>query len=183
MLTDAGADDRLADLHSVPLLHKGYVVDDEHSRFADRSEILDDPIRADQPIAAAVEGPCAAESAVPRTASRELDRGTRIERAEKIFAAMAKQVARRQQIIERLDKAGRRPLSRRGDRTWNRSDIPSALDCIQKQRHPRLALAFEDAVDRPRPVLDQRACGERGAVSSDADKSPRQPRLRRLCKI
>src|SRR5271169_1907995 len=177
------ADDRLADFHAVPLLHEGDVVDDKDLRFADRSEILDDPIRADQPIAAAVKGPCAAKGAVPRTASRELDRGTRIERAEKIFASMAEQVARRQQIIERLDKAGRRSLSRCGDRTWNRSDIPSALDRIEKQRQSRLALAFEDAVDRPRPVLDQRACGERGAVSSDADKSPRQPRLRRLCKI
>ena len=132
------------------------------------------PVRADQPIAAAVKGPGAAEGAVPRAAPRELDRGARIERAEKILPAMAQQVARRHQIIERLDKARRRPLSRPGDRTGNRSDIPPPLDRAEKQRHSRLALALEDAVDGTRAMLDQSARGERGAVPADADKGLRQ---------
>src|SRR5206468_3025769 len=70
-LTDAGADDRLADLHPVSLLHEGDVVDDEGTRFADRAKIFDNALRADHPVAAAVEGPGAAESAVPRAAPRE----------------------------------------------------------------------------------------------------------------
>ena len=100
MLADAGADDRLADLHPVPLLHEGDVVDDENTRLADRPEILDDALRADHAIAAAVEGPGAAEGAVPRAAAREFDRGAGIERAEKIFPAMAQQIACRHQIVE-----------------------------------------------------------------------------------
>ena len=96
---------------------------------------------------------------------------------------MAQQVARRHQIIERMDKAGRRPLSRRGDRTGNRCDIPSPLDRGEEQRHRRLALALEDAVDGTRPVLDQGARGKRGAVPANADEGPRQACLRRLGKI
>src|SRR3984893_16649383 len=126
-LTDAGADNRLADLHPVPLLHEGDVVDDEDTRFADRPKILDDTLRADHPVAATVKGPGAAEGAVPRAAPRELDRGARIERAEKIFPAMAQKVTRRHHVIERMDKARRRPLARRGDRTRHRCDISSRL--------------------------------------------------------
>src|ERR1700730_1469465 len=99
-LTDTGADDRFGDLHAVPLLHEGDIVDDEDTRFTDRPGILQHALRGDQPIAAAVKGPGAAKGAVPRAAPRELDRGARIERAEKIFPAMAQQVARRHQVIE-----------------------------------------------------------------------------------
>src|SRR5262249_55468947 len=89
LLADAGADDRFAEFHAVPFLDEGDVVDDEDARLADRPQVLDDTLRTDHAIAAAVKSPSAAEGAVPRAAARELDRGTRIERAEKIFAAMA----------------------------------------------------------------------------------------------
>src|SRR6516162_5463249 len=100
LLADAGPDDRLADRHPVALLHECDVVDDEHTRLADRPQVLDDALRADRAIAAAVERPGAAKGAVPWAAPRELDRGARIERAEKISSAMAQEVARRHQIIE-----------------------------------------------------------------------------------
>src|SRR5208282_3136849 len=117
LLLDAGPGDRLTDRHPVPLLQKGDIVDDEDSPLTDRPQILDRPLRTDQPIASAIEGPGAAERAIPRTAARKLDRGAGIEGAEKIFPAMTQQIARRCQIIERVDEAGRRPLSVRGHYT------------------------------------------------------------------
>src|SRR6516165_11693810 len=87
-LADAGPDDRLPDLHSVPLVDKGDVVDDENSRLADRLQILAASLRAHQPIAAAIESPCAAKRTIPTTTAREFDRSARIERAEKIFPPM-----------------------------------------------------------------------------------------------
>src|SRR5215471_2561157 len=99
-LSNAGADDRLGDLHAVPLLHEGDIVDDEDPRFADRPEILDDTSRAYQTVAAAIKGPGAAKGAVPWATPREFDRGAGVEGTEKIFAAVAQQVAGRHQVIE-----------------------------------------------------------------------------------
>jgi len=91
LLLDAGAGDRLSDRQPVPLLQEGDIVDDEDAGLTDRSQILDRSLWADQPIASAVKGPGAAEGAIPRTAARKLDGGAGIERAEKIFPAMAQQ--------------------------------------------------------------------------------------------
>src|SRR5439155_13524151 len=99
-LTDTGADNRLGDLHAVPLLHEGHVVDHEDPRLSDRAKVFDDPLRADQPVAAAVKGPGAAKGAVPRAAARKLDRGAWVERAEEIFSAVAQQVAGGHQVVE-----------------------------------------------------------------------------------
>jgi hypothetical protein len=99
-LADAGAGDRLADLHPVPLVDERNVVDNEDTRFADRPQILDHPLRAHHPIAAAIESPGAAERAIPGTTARKFDRGARVERTEKIFAAVAQQVPRRHQLVE-----------------------------------------------------------------------------------
>src|SRR5215471_1329258 len=88
-LADAGPGDRLADLHPMPFMDKGYIVDDEDPRLADRLQILDASLRGHQPIAAAIEGPGAAKRAIPGTAARKLDRCAGIERTEKIFPAMA----------------------------------------------------------------------------------------------
>src|SRR5215472_8007229 len=103
---DAGTGDGLADLHPVPLLQKSDIVDDKDTRLPDRPQILDRLFRRDQPIAPAIKGPGAAKRAIPRTAARKLDRGTGVEGPEKIFPAMAQQIACRCQIIERMDKAG-----------------------------------------------------------------------------
>src|SRR6516162_2358715 len=91
LLADTGTDDRLGDLHAVPLLHKRHVINDEGTRFAYRPEVLDDTLRADHAIAAAIEGPRAAEGAVPRATPRELYRSAGVESAQKIFPAMAQQ--------------------------------------------------------------------------------------------
>jgi hypothetical protein len=138
-LADAGPDDRLGDLHAVALVNERNVVDNEDAGLADRAQILDGALGPDQPVAAAVKGPGAAERAVPRAAARELDRGARVESAEKIFPPMAQQVAGRPQLVERVDKAGGRALARGGDGAEPRR-------CRLPRRAPRA-----EAVSRPRP--------------------------------
>src|SRR5215510_10715285 len=77
LLLDAGPGDSLADRQAMLGLDEGDVIDDEGARLSYRPEILDHAFRAHQPIAASVEGPGAAERAIPRTAARELDRAGR----------------------------------------------------------------------------------------------------------
>ena len=108
---DPGARHRLAKLEPVALVNEGDVIDDKDARLADRAQILDDPLRADETIGAAVKRPGAAERTIPRTAARKLDRCARVEHAEKIFSPMPQQVARRQQRVERMNKAGRRAFA------------------------------------------------------------------------
>jgi len=61
LLADVFAGDRLPDGEAVPLLDECDIVDDESAGLRDRGQILDHAFRAAQPIAAAVEGPGAAE--------------------------------------------------------------------------------------------------------------------------
>src|SRR6516162_6669978 len=183
LLLDARAGDRLTDRHRVPLLQKGDIVDDEDPGLAYRSQIFDRPLRADQPIASAVKRPGAAEGTIPRTAARKLDRGAGIERAEKIFAAMAQQIARRCQIIERVDEAGRRSLSVRRHRSRHGYRVMAALDRGQEHRHACLAFSFQHAVDGARAMLDDRGGGERGAMAPDADEYLRETDFRSFGEI
>src|SRR6202048_3308688 len=127
-LSDTGADDRFGDLHAVPFLHEGDIVNDKHPRFADRPEILDDASRADQTVAATIKGPGAAKGAVPWATPRELDRGAGIEGTEKIFAAVAQQVAGRHQVIEGNGKGRGRAPPRRGSPAGGPNHSPAPLD-------------------------------------------------------
>src|SRR5271155_2165056 len=88
---------------------------DENAGLLDGSEILDHVLRIEQPVAAAIECPGAAERAVPWATAREFDRGGGIEHADEIFAAMAQEIARRPNLLEVLDESRRRPLAVRGD--------------------------------------------------------------------
>ena len=63
------------------------------------------------PVAAAVEGPGAAERAIPGAAPAELDRGARVEHADEVLAAMPQQVAGGDQVVEVLDEARGRPVA------------------------------------------------------------------------
>src|SRR5262249_15520954 len=67
-LLDATARDRLADRHAVLCLDEGDVVQDEQAGLADGCDLLDGPLRRLHAVAAAVEGPRAAERAIPRAA-------------------------------------------------------------------------------------------------------------------
>ena len=96
---------------------------------------------------------------------------------------MAQQVARRHQIVERMDKARRRPFSGGGDGARHRDRVAAGLDRGEQRRHRRLALALEHAIDRALAMLDDRGGGEGGAVAADADEDAREARLRRLGEI
>ena len=182
-LLDAGAGDRLAELHRVALVDKGHIVDDEDPGFADAAEVLDHPIRAQEPVAAAVKGPGAAKRAVPWAAARELDRSAGVENAQIIFAAMTHEVARRHHVVERMDKARRRPFAFRGDGAGDRDRVMPGLDRGEQQRDRSFALALEHAVDGAFTVLDQRICGKRGAMPADADEHAGKARLGGLGEI
>src|ERR1051326_6307719 len=174
-LFDAAPRDGFAELRAMPLMHKGDIVDDENSRLADLPQILDDALRAQQAIAAPVKGPGAAERAVPRTAAREFDRGARVENADKIFSPVPQQIARRQQLIERMHKAGRRTLAGRLNHARHGREIGPGLDRRQERPHAGLALAAQHAVDRAFAMVEDRLGDKGGAVAADADDDARQP--------
>jgi hypothetical protein len=96
---------------------------------------------------------------------------------------MAQQIARRHQIIQRVDEGGRRALSLGGHGARHRDRVTTALNRGQEQRHAHLAFALKHAVDGARAVLDDRASGERGAMPADADKHLRKTGLRLFGKI
>src|SRR5215813_3949509 len=62
----------------MPFLNECDIINDENARLRDRSQVLDDAFRVEQPVAAAIEGPGAAERAVPRATARELALGIRV---------------------------------------------------------------------------------------------------------
>src|SRR5262249_45612933 len=103
-LLDSLAGDRLADGETMAILDERHVVDDEDPRILDEPEVLDHMLGAHEAVAAAIEGPGAAERAIPRAATREFDRSSRIEHADEILAAVAQQVARRHQGVEAFDE-------------------------------------------------------------------------------
>ena len=157
------------------LLDEGNIIDDEYAGLADRGEVIDHPLRADRAIAAAIEGPGAAEGAIPRASARELDRGAGIEDADEIFAPVTQEVARRPHLVEMLDEAGPRSLAVRGDRAGHlgqRATIPG--NRFEQPADARLALAFQDAIDRALAVLEDGGRSEGCAVAPDTDEGARQ---------
>src|SRR5262249_48871943 len=111
----AAPGDRLADPEPVLPLDEGDVVYDEEAGFLDPRHLFDSPLRADEPVTSSVEGPGAAERAVPRTAAREFDRRARVEHADEILAAMAQKVGSGMEVIQTLDETGRRTFAVRRD--------------------------------------------------------------------
>src|SRR6266481_3980362 len=103
-------------------MNKRDIINDESAWLADGGEILDHAFRAEQPIAAAIESPGAAERAVPWAPSREFDRGAGIEHADEIFAAVAHEIARGPDLVEVLNKPRPRTLALCGDGTRHFND-------------------------------------------------------------
>jgi hypothetical protein len=183
-LADAAAPDRLADGEAVLGVDEGDIVDDEDARLADAGELRHRALRAHHAIAAAIEGPGAAEGAVPGAAAGELDRGAGVENADEVLAAMAQQVARRREVVEAVDKARRRSLAPGRDRAGDgRGGAAPARDRGQELGDRRLALAFEDAIDRPRAMLEDRRGGKGGAVPAHHDEAFWQQRLGALREV
>src|SRR5437773_1219543 len=72
-LPDALARECLPDREPMALLDERYVVDDEDPGLVDAREIIDHPLGAVHAVAAPIEGPGAAECAIPGTAAGELN--------------------------------------------------------------------------------------------------------------
>src|SRR6185295_9990492 len=78
-------------------------------------------------IAAPVEGPRAAEGAIPRAAAAELDGRARVELADIVLAPVAQQVTRGQQIVEVLHEDGWRSLPVERDHTRHLFERPPVV--------------------------------------------------------
>src|SRR5262249_30416401 len=92
-------------------MNEGHIVNDEDARLFDAGQVFARPFWAHFAVAASVEGPRAAEGAVPRTAAREFNRGARIERTDEVALAAGDQVSRREHIVEASDQLWRRPVA------------------------------------------------------------------------
>src|SRR4029077_10486226 len=94
LLADVPPLDLVRDRVAVFGVDEGHVVDGEHVGLADAGQVLARRLRGALAIAAPVEGPRAAERAVPRAAAGELHRGAGVEDADEVLVALAAQVAR-----------------------------------------------------------------------------------------
>ena len=138
----------------MPLVNESNVIDDEDTRLADRVQILNNPLRADEPIAAAIEGPGAAKRAIqghPRENSIEAQ-GSSVPR--KYFGAGAADLALASTRRANAQSSGR-SLSARSNRPGTARWVPR-LDGRNEERHGGFALALQDAIDRACPMLDNR---------------------------
>ena len=166
LLLDPAAGDGLADGHAVLGLDERDVVDDEDAGLANLRQLVGGGFGALDPVAAAVERPGAAERAVPGAAARKLDRGTRVEHADEVLAAMPQQVAGGNQIVEVLDEA--RVRARRRWRVTTPGTSSKACD------HPgaRSPPAAGPTEASPSPLITQpiapAACSSRSRAMNDA---------------
>src|SRR5271170_2246606 len=96
---------------------------------------------------------------------------------------MTQKVAGRAQLVERVDKSGRRPFAGCGDGSGNCDRVVAGLDRGEQKWHRRLALTFEHAVDGALAVRDNGARGEGRAVAADGNKDAGKARFRRFGEI
>ncbi len=145
--------------------------------LGDARQVLGGALGRGLPVAAPVEGPGAAERAVPRTAARELGRGARVEHADEVAPPVARQVAGGRKPVEVFQHRGGRAGARAGHHTRHRVEARVA----QRFEHARrgdLALAAHDAVERAGRVLEQLPGDERRAVAAGEDEGLRPPAAR-----
>jgi hypothetical protein len=161
-------------------MHEGHVIDDEHAGFTDACEFLGNHLGRGDAIGAAIKCPGTAERAIPRAAAGELDRGTRVERANEIAPPPRQQIARGSDRIQGLDEFRWRSLPCRAHCARHLGQIASVLHGMQQQRHRDLTLALDDAVDCAGAVHQQVVGDKACAVPADEDEAAGQPRLDRL---
>src|SRR5512144_2342180 len=95
-------------------------------------------------------------------------RSRRVEHADEVFPPVAQQIARRAQIVEGMDLAGRRTLAlQRGDAVDPVQPRAIVAPRLEHARRGLLALAAHDAIDGAAGVLEQLARDEGGAVPAD----------------
>src|SRR6185295_357649 len=73
--------DGFAYVHTVFGLNECHIVHDEDAGLLDSLQLFHHLVRACGTIATPIKGPCTAEGTIPRAASRELDRRTRVQDA------------------------------------------------------------------------------------------------------
>ena len=82
-----------------------------------------------------------------------------------------------------MDKAGRRAFAGSGDGSGNRDRVLAGLDRGEQERHRRLALALEHAINRAVAMRDDGGRGKGRAVTADADEDAGKACFRRLGEI
>src|SRR5690606_21559348 len=134
--------------------------------------------RSELPVASTVEGPRAAEGAVPRTAARELDRCARIEVADEVLLPSPHQIASRREIVERWEEAWRWPraLDRDHPRDLLETGLASAArHGLEEHGGDTFSLAAHDAIDGAFGVVEDLERGEGGAMPPNEDEGVGQP--------
>src|SRR5262249_22569372 len=109
LLANAAALDLAADREAVLGMDERDVVDEEHVRLGDPGEGFDGGLRRRLAVAPAVEGPRAAERAVPGAPPRELGGGAGIQHADEVLVAAAAEVPRGREAIEVVQQGRARP--------------------------------------------------------------------------
>jgi hypothetical protein len=128
-------------------LDECYVVHDENAWLANSRQLFDSALRRFHAVIASVERPGAAKDAVPRATSAEFNGSGRVELADEIFPAMSRQMASRQQIIERLDERWRRTAVIRCHAAGNLFQVaPILCDRIQQPGDGRFAFSGQHAI-------------------------------------
>src|SRR5271165_480717 len=111
---DALVRDEFPDPHAVVDLEKGNIVEQEHSRFANASDLFDGNLRGFGSIASSVESPSAAKNTIPRATAAEFDRGTRVQNPDKIASPISNQISCGHEVVQAIHKQRPWPLSIQG---------------------------------------------------------------------
>ena len=165
-------------------LDEGDVVQDEQARLPDLLDLLHCPLGRLRAVAAPVEGPRAAEGAIPRAAAAELDRRARVELADIVLAPVAEQVARGQQIVEVLHEDGWRALPVERDRAGHLFErAPVVTRRLEQQDDRSLALPAQHAVERALAVAEELVRREGAAVAAGEDEAAGPALARRLGEV
>src|SRR6476659_3121894 len=136
LFVDAATGDCLTDGHPLFGLDKGNVIDDEDPRLTHAAQVINDGFGAANAVAAAVEGPGAAEGAVPGTAPGKFDGRARVEHTDEVFPSVAEQIPGRPMVIEVLEHPNRWPLAY-GRHGASHESQGSALTgkCLEQRAH------------------------------------------------
>src|SRR4030095_4831344 len=136
------------------------------------------------PVIASVERPRAAKDAVPRAISAEFDGSGRIGLPDKIFPAIPRQMASRQQIVERLDECRWRSAVIECHAAWNLSEVaPTFLERIEQPADCCFTFSGQHAIHSACAVTQNFLGNKRHAMAANTDKCIRQQVACRSCQI
>src|SRR6266705_2708267 len=173
--SETASSNRFAKLHAVLGLNERNVVHDENAGLANLFQFLDGALRCFYPVIASVERPCTAKDAVPRTAPAKLDGSRRVQLADEILAAMLNQVARGQQMIERMHKRGRRTAM---VECYAARDIfqacPTLRESLKQASDRRFTFTDQHAIHCARSVPQNFFRNKRNTVSTNTNECFRQ---------